>query len=265
MATSTEFQATESFNESRTFGIEIEFKSGRASDEIAYALRVAGVAAYAETYNHATRQTWKIITDASVPGGWELVSPPMAFNEASFAEIKTVSRVLIDLGARVDRQCGLHVHHYARDLTDNQIGKVLAIYAKHEAWIDGMLPASRRGQANGYTKTMNVLGETARTVAAFAACRTRSDIERLVGDRYYKVNPHSLYRHGTLEFRHHSGTVEGAKIVNWIKITRALLQAGATSRSVVMRGEPDAWAFFRAICGKTLTAYIKERTAALAA
>lgn len=265
MTTSIEFQATASFSESREFGIEIEFKSGRAAYQIAAALSAAGVFTQAEGYNHNTSAHWKIVSDASVPGGWELVSPPLAFNDASFAQIATVSDVLTALNCWVDRQCGLHVHHFANDLTANQIGKAIALYVKHENWFDEMLPASRRGANNPFCQTLNVLGNVARTVDAFAACRSRSDLDNLLGGRYFKVNHQSLYRHGTLEFRHHSGTLDAEKIINWVMITRAMLQAGATSRSVVMRGAPNAWQFFRAVCGKTLTAYIRNRTAQLAA
>ncbi len=257
--TATEFTASALFAETREFGIEIEFKTTKSADQIAAVLTEAGIQTLWEGYNHYTRAYWKIVSDASVPGGWELVSPPMPFTDASFGQIETVCRVLIDLGCRVDRQCGLHVHHFANDLTPNQIGKVLALYVKHESWFDGMLPASRRG--NDYCRSLNVKGDVARSVEAFAAVRTRQDIDNLLYCRYFKVNHQSIYRHGTLEFRHHSGTIEAAKVVNWVKITRAMLQAGATSRSVVMRGAPNAWQFFRAICGQVLTAYIRGRTA----
>lgn len=266
MTTTSPFvaQATFTAEATRTFGIEIEFKSTRGSREIARALTEAGIVTEAEGYNHSTRAYWKIVSDASVPGGWELVSPPLAFDDASFAQIETVSQVLIGLGAKIDRQCGLHVHHLARDLSIAQIGKVLALYTKHETWIDAMMPASRRGTSNQYCRTLNVLGDVARTVEAFVACRSREDIERLLSSRYFKVNPAALWRHGTLEFRHHSGTVEAAKIIAWVKITRAMLEKGAHAKSVDSRGAPNYLRFFRLTCGKELAAYIRARTTALA-
>jgi hypothetical protein len=266
MTTTSPFvaQATFTAEASRTFGIEIEFKTGRDAFEIASALTEAGVYTRWEGYNHTTRAHWKLVSDASVVGGLELVSPPLAFDDASFAQIETVSRVLIGLGAKVDRQCGLHVHHLARDLSIAQIGKVLAVYAKHETWIDAMMPASRRGTTNQYCRTLNVLGDVARTVEAFVACRSREDVEALLGHRYFKVNPAALWRHGTLEFRQHSGTIEAAKIINWVKISRALLEKGAQAKSVDSRGTPNYLRFFRLTCGIELAAYIRARTAALA-
>ena len=260
------FKATETFtaDASRTFGIEIEFKSNRSAVEIADALTAAGIATHYEGYNHITRATWKIVSDASVRGGWELVSPPMRFEDASFAQIEIVSRVLIGLGARIDRECGLHVHHHAADLAPSQIGKIVALYAKHEAQIDAMMPASRR--ANGYCKSLDVKRNLPETVASMVKCKTVHDLEGLFNDRYYKVNVYSLRRHSTIEFRQHSGTVEAAKIINWVKITRALLEKGAAVKTVTVKSEvPYYHRFFRLVCGKELAAYIRERTAALAA
>lgn len=34
--------------------------------------------------------------------------------------------------------------------------------------------------------------------------------------RYFKLNSQSYWRHGTVEFRQHSGTIEFEKIKNWL-------------------------------------------------
>lgn len=124
-----------------TFGIEIEFKTQLSSIAIAEALNSAGIQTVAEHYNHQPRGHWKVVTDASVYGGLELVSPILVYGEESFAEIETVSRVLVGLGARIDRQCGLHVHHGTSGMSDAQVAKAVAIYAKFESAIDRMMPA----------------------------------------------------------------------------------------------------------------------------
>lgn len=263
----TAFTANRTFtaDANRTFGIEIEFKLRQSSDGIAQALTDAGIQTEAQTYNHRTCPVWKIVSDASVRGGWELVSPPLAFTAEAFAQIETVSRVLAGLGAKIDRECGLHVHHYAGDLTASQVGKIVALYAKHETWIDAMMPVSRRGRNNRFTKSLNVLGDLAGTVTAFAACKSKGDLLALMSDRYFKVNVHSLWRHNTLEFRHHSGTIEAAKIINWVQITRALLEKGMAAKTVTVRNDnPNVDRFFRLTCGKELAAYIRQRTAQLA-
>lgn len=262
----TPFTAAETFTASadRTFGVEIEFKSGYSQRDLADKLREAGIDCEAERYNHQTHDYWKIITDASVVGGWELVSPPLRFDDSGFTQIETVCRVLAEMGAQIDRQCGLHVHHDARGLSDRQIVKTVALYTKHEAYFDEMLPRSRRGQNNPLLKSLNVRGDLKGTVKTITACKTRQELKTVYSDRYYKLNVHSLFRHGTLEFRHHSGTIEATKIINWVKITRAMIERGATAKSVTVRNEtPNVDRFFRLTFGKELAAYARSRRAQL--
>ena len=248
-----------------TFGIEIEFKTDRRSAEIAAALNDAGIRTVAEHYNHQSRDHWKVVTDASVSGGLELVSPILPYGEEAFAQIETVSRVLIRLGVRVDRQCGLHVHHGAEGMTDTQIAKTVAIYAKFETAIDRMMPTSRRGRGNIYCNTLNIRGTWKDSVAAINACRTRDELLALLPSRYVKVNVQSLLRHGTIEFRHHSGTVEATKIVSWVKMTRAILERGTKTTRVFIREDKPDVARFRGIIGKELSGYFRSRARHLAA
>lgn len=262
----SQFTAAETFTASadRTFGVEIEFKSPLTREQIAQQLRNAGIDCQAEGYNHQTRSHWKVIYDASVVNGHELVSPPMSFDDSSFRQIEIVCQTLTELGARIDKQCGLHVHHDARDLSDRQIVKTVALYAKHEAYFDEILPQSRRGTNNLFLKSLNVRGDLKSTVKTITACKTREELKAVYSDRYYKLNVHSLFRHGTLEFRHHSGTIEAAKIVNWIKITRAMVERGANAKSVTVRNDtPNVDRFFRLTFGKELATYARTRRAQL--
>jgi hypothetical protein len=41
--------------------------------------------------------------------------------------------------------------------------------------------------------------------------------------RYTGFNLHSLYYRGTIELRHHSGTINAQKIINWINLNLAIL------------------------------------------
>ena len=251
--------------EQRPFGVEIEFKSPLTREQIAAELSAAGIDAQAEGYNHRTASHWKLVYDASVQNGHELVSPPMAFNAESFAEIETVCRVLAAIGARVDRQCGLHVHHDAAGLSDREIVKAVATYVKYEAHIDQIMPMSRRGQNNSMLKSLYVMGSPKATIQAVNRCKSRQDLVNLYRDRYYKVNVHSLSRHGTLEIRHHSGTIEAAKIVNWVKLTRYMLVWSRQVASVQIRNEDrlDVKHFETSIIGNDLAQYTRARRAQL--
>ncbi|MDO5509556.1 MAG: amidoligase family protein, partial [Weeksellaceae bacterium] len=54
---------------------------------------------------------------------------------------------------------------------------------------------------------------------------TIQQLIRAFGTRYLKLNLSSYQRHGTVEFRHHSGTVNYTKIKNWILICARLVEA----------------------------------------
>lgn len=197
---------------SRTFGTEIEFLAGTASaTEVAQALNTAGIACHDETshYNHDRRPYWKIVTDASC--GLELVSPVLS-GEAGLVEIETVCSVLNSLRIKVSERCGLHVHVGANDLAKKEVAAVVSAYARYEKFFDSIVPPSRRN--NHYCQSLSNL------LTHADAKRFKNEpfqgYNRIIGTRYCKVNLEAYVKHGTIEFRQHSGTVEAEKIVNWI-------------------------------------------------
>lgn len=206
----------------RRFGIEIEMyaPSTHNAYAVAAAITSAGVLCKHESYNHETRTWWKIVSDASVngrPNGMELVSPPLSGTEG-FRQVQVVSEVLVRLGCKVDVKCGLHVHLDATDLTVDAWKSIVRTYTKYEAHFDSMMPVSRR--ANTYAKTMSQA-----RLSLLDACPTIRDIAMNVfyGDRFYKVNAQSYLRHGTIEFRQHSGTVEAQKIIPWVRFLMGIV------------------------------------------
>jgi len=200
-----------------TYGIEIEFTCRVSIYDVAQALQNAGVACEAEGYNHSTRSHWKVVTDASVRGGYEVVSPIL--NDNNFeSEIKKVCEGLASINAGINQSCGLHVHHGARDLTVETAKNLVKMYKANESHIDSFMPRSRRDNNNQYVRTLEAV-----SVASIESADDLRDVSYAMGTRYRKINLESFWRHGTVEFRHHSGTVEASKIINWVKLTRAML------------------------------------------
>lgn len=203
-------QTLPTLHSNRKFGIEIEC-FGMSIDRAVEVIRNAGIEIYSEGYNHQTRSHWKIVTDSSVANGFEVVSPILYGNEG-LADVRKVAEALVGAGARVDRRCGFHVHVDARDLLGADILNIVRRYAKHEVQIDSFMPPSRRS-GNDYCRTMENVIQAIRNVSESAT--TRQVCER-VYERYYKLNIQAFVRHGTVEFRQHSGTVDWCKMVNWI-------------------------------------------------
>jgi len=282
-------------NETRSFGIEIECycPSGITRERIAARLRRAGVDAYAEHYNHSTRSYWKVVTDATVGGypnftktingrlynGMEIVSPPLT-GKAGIAELKKVCRVLKSANARVDKACGLHVHHGAPDFESRNFKSLVKLYVKHEAALDAVVPPSRRGRvgADGMAHSLLDPGylcgvdyydtvTVEQVMAKVDGCYNYSGIGHLWRDRYVKLEVgHAFYRHGTVEFRHFGGTVEFAKMVNWVALTQSMVDAAANGLTVTATGPSDLPALFKTVKAQpTVRKWFAERAAALAA
>lgn len=201
----------------RRFGVEIEFV-GCTPAQACAAIVAAGVACNVESYNHDTRPTWKIVRDGSVspsPGMayeacGELVSPPLS-GAAGIEEVRTVLRALVSAGGTVNRSCGLHVHLDAGDLSPSQIGAVLRRYSAFQAGIDAFMPASRRNSQWSQRITPDM-------IATVERCADRASLRNVAArfDRYRAINVASFARHGTIEFRQHSGSVNGGKVARWI-------------------------------------------------
>lgn len=206
----------------RTFGIEIEFIGNRRA--VSDALNAAGVRCAVQGYNHRTITTWKVVTDASLCGeAGELVSPPMKYNAESFAIIEKVGAALEAAGVRVDRQCGLHVHHDAGDFRGQDFARLVADYTDNRPLIDSFMPRSRRGGTSGWCRNPR---RAVRNLTSAAAVRTAS------GTRYTAVNVSAFFVHGTVEFRQHAGTLDAVKILNWIHFTHACMEKARAGEDI---------------------------------
>lgn len=203
---------TNTFTSNRKFGVEIEFK-GLDRTDAERALRNAGINVQIEGYNHDTRSHWKIVSDDSVNGGWELVSPPLSGN-AGIDEVRKAATAMVEAGAFVDRECGLHVHVDANDLSAATIVNLTKRYAQHENEINKLIPSFRHSclWAKSMEPVSTMVSDYLRSNPNATA---RQVCERQPG-RYYKLNLEAYLRHGTVEFRQHSGTCDGTKVANWV-------------------------------------------------
>ncbi len=202
---------------SRKFGVEIEM-TGITREQAVRALTLVGINVQSEGYNHTTRTHWKIVPDGSVTDGFEVVSPVLE-GDAGLEQLRTVVTALDDMGGKVDRRCGYHVHFDAADLSVEHVRAIVLRYAAHEAEIDSFMPSSRRGNANTYCRSV-------REFAGSGRCRNASSLRELIGaqgGRYFKVNLQSYHAHGTVEFRQHSGTLNAPKAVNWVRLLEAFI------------------------------------------
>lgn len=206
------------FTFNRKFGIEIE-AYGVARSSVEQALQRAGINCQQEGYNHHTRPHWKIVSDSSINGrnSFEVVSPILK-GEAGLLEVRKVTRILSNLGAQVNKSCGLHVHIDARSFSINTWRKIIKNYATLEPTINAFMPPSRRN--NPYSQGLNTISNLSQKLNG---ARTVQDITDILGTRYMNINAHAYLRHGSIEFRQHSGTTSYDKIEYWIRFLGNLL------------------------------------------
>lgn len=212
-----------------TFGVELEciLPRGMSHVTIAAAITAAGVECHAEMYNHSLRHGWKVVTDGSLGDyvhGAEIVSPVLS-GDSGFEQLRKVCTALTTAGVKVNKRCGLHVHIGARNEQLSFFKNLINLYVAAEPAIDSFLAPSRRGPqgGNGFCKSIRVNAARLNDAAnldqvAQAIGQTPGTHEARSRGRYCKLNLQSFWQHGTVEFRHHQGTVEANKAENWVRL-----------------------------------------------
>lgn len=215
---------------SRTFGVELEVEGSR--DNIRKAVMEAGYTCNIEAYGHSTPRNWKIVTDSSVSNGYELVSPVLKGKSGAEAVYKICKSLQMN-GIKVNKSCGFHVHIGMRNSTLDTWKNLFWNYKKLERVIDNILPRSRRN--NRFCRHLNPVSER-RLWSASSVAQVGSEF---TSDRYYVVNPEAYPRHGTVEFRQHSGTVNPVKVLNWILFCEKLVEWSETSKFSTVQSLSD--------------------------
>lgn len=210
----------------RRFGVEIEF-TGTTRTAVVAKLRELDPEFPVEVqgYNHRVQNVWKLVTDASVSRnsqgeGCEAVSPILQ-GEAGARQLATMLTAIVETGGKVDKSCGLHIHHDANDLTPAQVAKLVGLYVTNQHLMDQLVAPSRRAGQAHYCAPW----------ATHEHDRVQSHIksgERITEGlvtRFKTINVMSYPKYGTIEIRQHQGTLNTAKIMNWQKMGQAMVHA----------------------------------------
>ena len=178
----------------------------------------------------------------------ELVSPPLS----GYQGLQTLARVLEVINQRSDsfvtQQCGLHVHHDARRLDINTFKTLAKLYIKYEPTLDELLPLSRRGTECCHCRSLRCFTYNSTTPAPtnqsqrldrIGRTRDKNELCYLWYDRYLKLNLSSHSLHGTIEFRHHSGTLKLEKTLHWLVLTQKMLARAMTHHPVLIVNDDE--------------------------
>lgn len=203
------------------FGIELECWSPVKCSETQTFLSKKGIPV---GYNK-----WDVREDGSLydgPAGFrgvEIVSPILDTDcPDDIRMIRKICDLIQNKGFRVDHHCGFHVHLDAKDMSPNDVKRIFARYTGYEAQIDSFMPSNRRGGVYFSKSGKDALSkvESVDTITALG---------RVLNDRYYNVNLHALQRHGTIEFRQHSATINANTIIRWVTFLEQFVKASKTN------------------------------------
>jgi len=163
--------------------------------------------------------------------GKEFQTPKLS-GEKGEKVLKDLCQELNDNGFYVNRTCGLHIHLDAKDFQGEteKIKKLMLFYLIIEPLLFSYLPFSRR--KNRYCLPLSEFYHeneirNANSITDIEQMWYREQSQEQVenrkkyrydGTRYAGVNLHSLLGNSHLEIRHHSGTIDYNKIINWIRL-----------------------------------------------
>lgn len=183
----------------RHVGIELEFISSADRNELGAMLASAGLGEYVHLKGDGS-----IRVDKSGYHAHEL-SACIPESQRKVV-ISKIAAVLKEAGALINKSCGFHVH---LDMRNRDRQKAFSNLVSAQNVFYAMNPKSRK-ESNYCKKTMS----------------KDLDKERN-GSRYKGVNAAALGKYGTLEIRIHSGTVDDAKINNWVDLLISVADADA--------------------------------------
>ena len=197
--------------------------------------------------NFEIKNNWRIVHDGSISlngedgVGREFVTRGGLSGDELYMSIDNMTSILTRQDWYVNKSCGLHVHIDARDLRARQLAYILAVAKLCEPVIYKMMPPSRSNTRwakripMSTEQILRIYDEEDFIDTWYRSHGTNPSMEKYNDSRYCGVNMHSRVIHGSIEFRHHSGTLNPEKIINWIEICQSIVKAGLDLHNLVER------------------------------
>lgn len=226
----------------RKFGVEMEMRTVRTNGaslsglEVYHALAAAcamPVSGDGTRYYHSEGGRWDVKSDSSC--GLEVAAPALMMNaDRHCEELRQGCRAIAALMPRVDRTCGLHVHVDCSDFTWQQLQALISLWCRYEPFFYSLVPPSRRTNrycrpfrkhdatvpdSTQWVSVQRIMNATAEAEMRAVLSAYGTSVARESG-----LNITGWFRHGRVEFRLHSGTVDYDKIRNWVSLLLALVQ-----------------------------------------
>jgi hypothetical protein len=235
------------------FGIEIETVR-RTREQVALAIRsvVGGQVVHGNApldpweVRADDGRAWKVVADGSlinVPAHLraEIVSPVLDY--ADLDTLQQVVRAVRACGAKVDDNCGIHIHVDAGALDGRKLANLAKIVYKQEPLILSALGVAQE-RLHRYTKPVSpqLIREIERRGpmtreqlnAVWYGARNEAPAH-YDATRYHGVNLHSVWYRGTVEFRWFESCLHAGKVKAYVQFVLAVAAKALNGRAASSR------------------------------
>ena len=221
----------------QAFGVEIETKGlgpEKAAQVIAQALGTAPRGS--QVADPTTGKIWKAVPDGSLSGvSAEIVTPKLTYDE--IPKLQEVVRALRRAGARVDRQCGIHVHVDAARHDGKSLARLVKlIHSKEELLFKALQINEARLARYAQRVDQRFLDRIVRSGPRDMRQLNRAwygrenrHPGRYDSTRYHGLNLHAVWDKGTIEFRYFNGTLHAGQVKAYIQLCLALSHKALTA------------------------------------
>lgn len=164
--------------------------------------------------------------DSSEWRGVEIKTKPLGFN-VMLRTMSKFAQIADKRGIEVNKSTGYHIHiSNKRFFIAKNLKKILSTWIAIEDVLMATQPQSRMN--NQYCKRRLKDFAEKCGLPNLPAGKEKLIDDARQADRYYTLNLNSLSKHGTLECRLHSGTVNFKKIKNWAVLITAIFDYALT-------------------------------------
>lgn len=175
---------------------------------------------------------WQVKGDNSLRnGGLELVFRRPLFGKDVKDALENMEQVMEENPPQLSERCSVHVHVDVRDLSINQLIRLILIYTLYERAIVKYHGSSR--ETNVFCLPFYIVPNG---LSALGHCiqgdLSDNEFVRVAGqairensEKYSALNLRSMFEFGSVEFRHMPGTVNKNKILEWINIILSMKAA----------------------------------------
>lgn len=219
---------------SRHFGLEFEFLQTRPQDEFAQALGRAARSLstlnpsfpfHDGGYRHSEGNSWDLKTDSSC--GLEFCTPALSMEQ--WPMVDHMLAALRASGARVDRRCGLHVHHQCSDLSPSSLRRLMLLWMAYEDVLFGLVEPARYG--NSYCQPYKEYYTTWEDMKNSLIPLRNLETEVENTGKYRALNVSGWWRHGRVEVRIHHGTLDAGLAKFWTLLTQRMVEVAVLTRN----------------------------------